>query len=81
MKINYKMHSGQVTADAHSRIFYAHDAYAVETYFENDVTHLIANLEFKDVKSPFQKKLIRDSEKNCELKQAVCNCRQDKQRL
>ena len=34
MKINYKMHSGQVTADAHSRIFYAHDAYAVETYRE-----------------------------------------------
>ena len=32
MKINYKMHSGPVTADAHSRIFYAHDAHVVETY-------------------------------------------------
>ena len=44
MKINYKMHSGQVTADAHSRIFCAHDAYAVETYrnlFYETIYHVL----------------------------------------
>lgn len=31
--------------------------------FESDVTHLIANLEFKEVKSQFQKKLLKDTKK------------------
>ena len=44
MKINYKMHSGKVTAVAHSRIFCAHDAYAVETYADSALNQGRADL-------------------------------------